>query len=778
MRSVQLMSEYFNRVSNKHENKIAIQSETLSIDYEQLSSFVTSLDLSLSSSGCSPGDVVAIISDHSALAVASAFGCTFTGRAYAPLNSMDPDERLKELFEVSRAPCILVPRALLHKAVSIADSSASILCLEEIWESRQSKSDLPAISSDGAAYVLFTSGSSGIPKAVCHSLDSLMRSVDCYVGDTNVDDQSRISLLTPLSFTPSVFCIFGSILNGATLIVRSIDQHGVKDMTQWVRSNAITLLYATPTVFRRWLGGETGRIESQLKMVMLAGEPMLASDVDLFRSRFGSFAALYNGMGTSETSCIARYVVEADDHFEDGRVPIGYAYDDVTVEIQDAQQRLLGPGETGEMVLYGRHFSGGYLNAPEENDNRFSFDESTGIWTFRTGDLAQRLNDGRLVHCGRADGQVKIRGVRVEPDEVSSIVLRLEPVKEAVVLVSKDKSDQTILIAYVVLKEGMSADIAALRALMRTRAPDVLIPSAFVLLDEMPTLSAGKVDRLALQSIDPKEAVSTLSDLAPQDYVDKEVLKAFCKAFENEAFGFSDDFFIEGGDSLRALELAMAIEERLGVSLSASSLVTHPTPNNIAHHIKRRMTSQTTDCIIDFHPDIPKREDMPALYGVPGVGGHGLGFLELATALPSDMRFFGLEIQGFDGNALTFDSVETLASRLAEDIRRHCPKGPIAFIGYSLGGHIAFELARLFQAEGRSVEHLVLIDSYTAAYFEIEQRHNSQKARKLEIQKKGLFKWVTDKLVSRVRSGLEFDKPGVSQSAIDKLGARPKAYRS
>ncbi len=738
----------FHQAVERAPKSVAIRHGEQCITYEELSERVRSLSAALASQGETPASLSCILADNEVPSIIAAFAIVVAGQGYVPLSVYDPAELIKERLEISGTKNIFTSREHEVLARSIAHDDVQIFIIEDYWDQSEPAHVFNgAFNLSGSAYMLFTSGSTGTPKAITHSHSSLLRSVDCFLADTQLTTEDNVSLMTNLGFTPSVFCLFGALLSGATLHPRNLALQGVNGLTDWVCAGNITHLYTTPTIYRRWLATLDKRLSaSDLKMIMLAGEPMLSSDVNLFKEKVPPNVALYNGMGTSETSCAARYFVDLDKSYPDGRVPIGIPYKDVEARIEDGSGQLLGPSETGELVLVGTHFTNGYAHADPDSLDRFQPVPNTNKWRYSTGDLAMRLEDGSLVHCGRRDGQVKVNGVRIETDEIESVLLDFEGVDEVAIIAVETEEHHTSLTAYIGSQKSKELTVLELRQFLRSKLPSAFIPSTFILLDTLPMLSAGKVDKVALRSMNLTSPQFMSETVEPRDHFENEVLEAFRRAFDNPEFGFGDDFFEHGGDSLRALEVAIAIEERTGYALSASGLMTYPTPINVAHHLKTQMQSHSKNDIVQFSSDSAQVSNNGTLICIPGVGGHALSFRDLASALPANISMHALEIQGLDGRAAPFGSIKAIASYFADQIRNQFPTGPLYFAGYSMGGQIAFELARLFKLEGREIGQLILIDAYSTKYFAFERRYRIREARIAAIRKLGIFTWLGTKL--------------------------------
>ncbi len=704
---------------------------------------------------------IAICMEHGADLVAAILTTVSTARFYVPLDPTYPDERMDTLLALADPAIILVHGPTRERMERMARPDQIVLDLvahdaPDAEEETVAQRLAPGAGLDVPAYLLFTSGSTGEPKGACHSQGSLLRSVDCYTQDMGVRTHDRIAFVIGASFTPSIFCIFGAFLNGATLCPFDLKRRPVSQLPGWIKDNRITQLYMVPTLFRRLVAELKGAVSlDSLRWVQLAGEPVQPADVTLFRRHFDGHARFYNGLGTAETSCLCRHVITVDSPDEEGPVPVGRPYHDVELLIQDADGDPVGPGDVGELVVRGRHISRGYWRRPDLDADRFEQDpDDPSLILYRSGDLVSRRKDGAIIHHGRGDFQVKIRGQRVELGEIEAHLSDLTGVEEAAVVGVADDRDEIQLVAHVTGQNAQRLGTEVLRRRLGDKVPGHMVPARFVFHDRLPLTGTGKVDRQALmkgseaQADEPpaeKPAAETgVQVQAAETPVPKKppaptprvlsrknaprgrkrrgrrrikhapaafpavVRSAFSDALGRQEVSGDDDFFVLGGDSLRAVELALALEKELGVPVSPSLVLEAPTADKLA---ARLLTAEGgSGGLIRLQEGTP---DSVPLFCIAGMDGYALTFRQLAHNMDPDTPCYGIDLPGLDGVRRPPYSMEDLIHRMAVQIERVADGRPLALIGYSLGGIVAFELARHFEMRGRPVICVGLIDTFS-----------------------------------------------------------------
>jgi len=474
----------FERIVDQAADRFAIVADGQSQTYRQTAELARAVGQRISVSGDAEVPV-AILMNHGPSAVTAIVGIVLYGHGYTPLDPNLPPGRLRQMLDLADSTQILTDQANLELASQLAGGELEVLVFESIIaEPPEDITAIPAVDPDHTlAALLFTSGSTGEPKAVAFPQTHLMRGADHFRATAKLTANDRVSLLTALSYLPSTFCTFGPLLSGASVHPYDMRAHGIEGILPWLKATAISVFLTVPTVFRR----VTEKIAApsdvaSLRHVQLAGEALLASDVKLFRNYFPSSAKLFNDMGSTEVGCLARYQVDGNADLYSGVAPIGFPYCDTTVVLKNDRGDEVLPGQPGEMFVKGRHIARGYWRRPELSEERFfQAPEDPDLWVFRTGDLAVQRPDGSFVTMGRVDDQVKINGVRIEPAEVQAVLTEIPGVREALVVAPKNEGR---LVAYVA-GDGDVLNASALREAAAAALPMVMTPSAFVIMDEI-----------------------------------------------------------------------------------------------------------------------------------------------------------------------------------------------------------------------------------------------------------------------------------------------------
>jgi thioesterase domain-containing protein len=380
---------------------------------------------------------------------------------------------------------------------------------------------------------------------------------------------------------------------------------------------------------------------------------------------------------------------------------IGVAIPDLQVYVLDRHQELVPEGVAGELCVGGAGLAWGYLGRPELTAERFvphPFAANTGERLYRSGDLARWIS-GDLEYLGRIDHQVKVRGFRIELGEIESALGRHEAVREAVVLARGD-SGEARLVAYVVFAPGRSATAGELRGFVGESLPEYMVPSAFMILPALPLTPNGKVDRKALPA--PAEDRSAAGEryIAPRNELELMLVGIWEDLLGIRPIGVLDDFFALGGHSMLAIRLVTRIRARLGCDLSPVDLFQAPTVERLAAFLRRQAPAER-GVLVGIQPAGPQRP----LFCVHPAGGDVLCFAALAHGLGPDQPFYAL--QSIDPE---LNRIEEMAACYLDAVRKVQPEGPYLLAGWSLGGLIAFEMARALRAEGQEVDLLALFD--------------------------------------------------------------------
>ena len=499
--------------------------------------------------------------------VVGLLGILKAGCAWVPLDPSWPEARLAALIKDADLGAIVTN-------LSDRDQIRALSPLPVIELDGEATVDDPpvTIEPDALACIIYTSGSTGTPKGVMQTHRGVVTQVGRYTRALNLDPADRLSGLSSFAYDASIQDIFGALLNGATVCLYDVRESGLADSTALVDAmvtDGITVVHAAPSLYRYLFGGELNCSHdlSAVRLVVLGGEPVRRSDFELYRSRFTCRTRFINGLGLTESTLALQFHADQDTRFVGQSAPVGAAVAGLDVELVDDNGE---PGWWGEIVLSGAGLSPGYWRQPEQTAGRFGPGPM-----LRTGDIGRRLPDGRIIHIGRKDEQINIRGYRVEPGEIEAALTALAGISACAVRVVERHGDPW-LVAYVVAATDERPDIATLRDALADRLPAYMLPQAIEWLAELPRHANGKVahDALPAPGFDREP---TARPVPAGSDLEAELLAIWADVLQLETLGVHDDFFAVGGHSLLATRVIARIRDQLNIDVPLINLFEYPT---------------------------------------------------------------------------------------------------------------------------------------------------------------------------------------------------------
>jgi amino acid adenylation domain-containing protein len=579
---------------------LAVVSAGASLSYRELDERAGLLARRLRAWGVGPDVRVAVILERSTGLVTALLAVLKAGGAFVPLDPDYPRERLAWLLEEARAPVVVAGRETLER---LPDTSARTLRIEPGWE-EAALAGAPAVDlespralPDNLAYVMFTSGTTGRPKGVAVPHRAVVRLVR-HTNFARFDAGETLLLLAPASFDASTLEIWGALANGGRLVVYPSQRPTLEELGEVLERQRVSTLWLTAGLFHQM-------VERNLQGLRPVRQLLAGGDVLSARHVRAALEALpgctvINGYGPTENTTFTCCYPAGDVAGVEESVPIGRPIANSRAVVVDRELRPLPVGVPGELLAGGAGLARGYLDRPDLTAERFIPDPTAGLLAppgaraYRTGDLARLLPDGRLDFLGRVDQQVKIRGFRIEPAEIESALCSHPAVAAAVVTARAGRGDiqsDRRLAAYVVTRPGLPAPTAAaLRALLRERLPEPMVPTVWTFLEELPLTAHGKVDRRALPE---PGAVRTETALAVPCTPTAEVLAGlWCEVLDFEALGIHDNFFDLGGHSLLATQVVSRVRDAFGVELPLRRLFEAPTVGAFAEVIDEALRGE------------------------------------------------------------------------------------------------------------------------------------------------------------------------------------------
>ena len=576
-----------------------------------------------------------------------------------------------------------------------------------------------AIPAESYAQVVYTSGSTGKPKGVIRTHAMLLRLSMAHANSYYISPQDRMMAPAPILFGSSLSVVVAALLNGATLMPFEIKTQGMTALAAWLRQEEITTYHSVASIFRHFLTtlDATDQFPA-VRVIKLGGEAIYRQDIERYKRHFADHCVVRVGLASTETNAYSWYFLDKTTTVAQAVVPVGYTLPDQEVRIWNEDRQPVAPSEIGEIVVRSRYLAPGYWRNPALTAAKFLADPEGGNNRFYlTGDLGRLRPDGMLEHLGRKDQMVKVRGYRIELAAIEGALLELPGVREAVVITVEDAERNQRLVAYLV-PQAAGITIDQLRQDLEALLPDYMIPPHFVILDELPLLPNGKVDRKAL----PVPAMGRprlATPYAPaRNPLEGQVVKLWEDLLGIHPIGVDDDFFALGGYSLVAARVTAALHSTFGVAVPLAVLMAAPTVAGIAGYLHQQQegAAPRIDPVNQVESLVPIRQagTRPPFFLVPGGGGGETEFLlyaPLLYQLGDDQPVYGLQARGLDGIAPPHRDVESMAAAYVQAIRTVQPQGPYFLGGECTGGKIAFAMACYLQAQGERVDLLVLLDT-------------------------------------------------------------------
>ncbi|MFY0567371.1 amino acid adenylation domain-containing protein [Archangium lansingense] len=562
---------------------VALVFEGQSLTYRELNARANQLAWHLRSLGVGPEVRVGLCVERSLEMVIALLATLKAGGAYVPLDPDYPSQRLVWMLEDARPAVLLVQQRLLSR---LPPHQARVLCLDSQWDemaAHPKHAPPPLATPNGLAYVIFTSGSTGRPKGAMNAHAPVVNRLLWMQDEYKLGPQDTVLQKTPFSFDVSVWEFFWPLMMGARLVVARPGGHQEPAyLVRLIAEARVTTLHFVPSMLQVFLEEPGLERCASLRRVVCSGEALPLELAERCLQRLPQ-AGLHNLYGPTEAAVDVTYY--ACVRGEQRRsVPIGRPVANTSIRLLDPKLRPVPIGVSGELFIGGVQVGRGYLSRPELTAERFipdPFSETPGARMYRTGDVARWLPDGNVEYLGRADFQVKIRGLRIELGEIESALEQHPTVQQAVVMAREDVPGDKRLVAYVAGRGGAAAvDTEALNARLREKLPEYMVPSAIVVLDALPLNPNGKVDRKALPA--PKLERPKEEPVAPSTPTETEVAALFSELLRVEQVGAKDDLFKLGGNSLMATRVVARLRARFGVELPVRVLFQHSTVQQVA----------------------------------------------------------------------------------------------------------------------------------------------------------------------------------------------------
>ncbi len=696
--------DLFEAVARRNGDATALVAGSTTLSYSELDRRANSVAAALRAAGVGRGDRVPLMLPRGARFVASALGVLKCGAAFVPLDPAYPAERLARMLEGIDA------RVGLH-APGSANPPGGVAWIDAGCADVESTAGAPEreLAATDGAYVMFTSGSTGRPKGVEVPHRGIVRLVQAQDFARMGPDESWLQI-SPTSFDLSTLEIWAALLHGGRCVVIEEAVPTPARIAETIRAQRVTSAWFTAALFNTLIDEAPGTFAG-LQQILVGGEALSPAHM---RKAFELLPGvrLVNGYGPTEnTTFTTCHEILRADVLSGGSIPIGRPLANTTVHVLDRDGRPAPIGVPGELVTGGDGVALGYAGQPAQTAERFVPDTLSGRSAerlYRTGDRVRWRPDGVVEFFGRFDEQLKIRGHRIEPGEIAACLSEHHAVGHAVVVPRRTPTGTTQLVAHVV-PHGPDADpglSALLAAHAVERLPAYMLPAAIVLVPRLPLKLNGKLDLEALSQV-PLLAPSVAKD-TPLTPSEAKVLAIWREALQVPTLGVDDDFFDSGGDSLLAIKMLVRVEREIGTRIPVRAVLEGRTVRRITSMLANALPTTLPPGVVRVRAGEVGRP----LFCLPGLGGVALQFERLAAKLRTLRTLYAVELHDLEVVPAVLESLAETAATIVQRMRAVQPQGPYSLLGYSYGGNVVVEVARVLLEQGQRVELVVVLDAH------------------------------------------------------------------
>ena len=564
----------------------ALQFNEELLSYRELNERSNQVAHFLRAQGVGPDSLVGLCVDRSAGMMVALLGILKAGSAYVPLNPDNPKPRLTQ--QLAGAIALITESKLLAHIPEFAGKTVCLDRDQDLWNDQMRTNPTGTATPENLVYVIYTSGSTGVPKGVAVRHRNLVNYSHFITRRLRLDqhpDGLQFGTVSTIGADLGNTCIYPALISGGCLHVISYDvSTDAQRFARYTGEYPLDVLKIVPSHLQALLQSAEAKQVLPRQYLILGGETLTPKLLDNIQS-LGGRCEVLNHYGPTETTVgsLTLRLAEYDwKNATSASIPIGRPIDNTRIYILDALQQPVPTGVIGELYIAGDGVTAGYLNQPERTAERFVrnlFVQDANARMYRTGDLARYLQDGNVEFLGRGDDQVKIRGFRIELGEIEAVLASRMGVKQAVVLAREDERGERRLLAYVVANRDQNNSPEELRAHLKEQLPEVMVPSAIVLLAKIPLTANGKIDRQALPE---PEAVETREYIAPKTPAEEGVAKIWTEVLHRDRIGADENFFDLGGHSLLATLVISRVREHFQIELPIRTLFESPTITGLA----------------------------------------------------------------------------------------------------------------------------------------------------------------------------------------------------
>ncbi|MFO1417371.1 MAG: amino acid adenylation domain-containing protein [Methylotetracoccus sp.] len=713
----------FERQVERSPAAVAVLAGSEALDYETLNRRANRLAHRLMELGLAPGTRVGLLADRTPESIVGLLGVLKAGGAYVPLDPGLPDERLA--FQVEDAAAQVIVSGYAAIPPGLAAGVRFVYVDEPPSDDAVTTGGNPQsamVHPDQAAYVIYTSGTTGQPKGVVVGRAALSRHVAVMARTYALTPEDRVLQFASMAFDVAAEEILPALVSGAGVVLHPPAIFSrTSDFNRFLDDHHVSVVGLSASYWHQWVdevadGG--GDLPRSLRLVIAGNEPVSAERLRRWRSLGERTVDWLNAYGPTEATITSTIFspARASSDPRSGIVPIGRPIGDRTIRLLDSRGERVPPGSPGELCIGGSELAVGYLGHPGLTAERFvpDPDGDTGARLYRSGDLARWRADGELEFLGRIDHQIKLRGYRIELEEIESVLARIPGVLEAGASIVSPGTTAARLVVHVVLADGVRMDAETVRKHVASRLPGYMVPGGVVFVDELPRMLSGKLDRSALAAMPVADASEPVADERITDTLEQLLAGLWRELLGECPIGRHTDFFALGGHSLLAVRLLAGIRRILGADLSLVAIFRRPTIAGLAELLRGQSRDSGLGALDDLVP-LNERTGGAALICFDPTGWHLSSYRALAQSPRIEVPVFGVPAASLLlDDPSPYTSLTDAAEHLAGVIAERFAGQAIALAGWSFGGNIALAVAAALEARSIRPFFVALLDSELA----------------------------------------------------------------
>ncbi|NRF38223.1 non-ribosomal peptide synthetase [Pedobacter foliorum] len=706
----QKVYELISEAAIKFPDRTAVSFGVTKLSYSELEEKSNQFANLLIKNGLMPRDKVGVALDRSAEMIIALLAIMKTGAIYLPFDTNHPKERIAYMLDDAGANFLITEQKY---AKQYSTTISEIYLKSALKDLSQYSTDKPGVvvSGDDLIYILHTSGSTGKPKGVQIRHRNVVNFLLGMQQTPGIKTEDVLLAITPISFDMAVL-LYLPLTCGAEVVIADLESS--KDgrlIYDIIKNKQITWMIATPSTWKMTIAA--GWTQKLQMLAISAGESL---SKDLAEKLITRCSSVWNGYGPTETAVMV-LMKEITDLNEP--ITLGKPIINTQIYLLNKNGRRVNEDSQGEIYIAGDSVGAGYHNLPDMTSNQFitnPFSCDPENTMYRTGDLGKLMPNGDIQYLGRIDQQIKIRGHRIELEEIEQTLILHPNVKSAIVNPFGNSPENMMLVAYIIPEQNQEKSnshlITEWESYLKNLLPDYMIPKEYVFTDSYPLTENGKIDRKKL----PKPEImnidnSSESYLAPRNSTEELVANIWANALEIDKISIKSDFFKSGGHSLTAVDIMLLIEKETGKRLPLSSLFENPTVEKFAKLINGNEKDIKWNSLVE----IKKSGTRTPIYMIHGSGLNILVFNSLAKHMDKDQPLYGMQALGLNGDQKLLYTMEELADYYNAEILNNDPVGPYILAGYSFGGVLAYEMARKLLKMGKEIKMLGIMDTYVGS---------------------------------------------------------------